>query len=176
MPGKSTATTYREFLAHHIRVYRQEHPGPLRMEDVAEWIIRNKDWDPPRPNPKRILTRDLKRSAREHRMSDPQGRTVRVMHAAKIERVDLNGNLVFDVVWDHLYEMSLDHGIMAFMQRHENIGKQCNSLHRDTQSFNDNNPNARGHEIQLSFTFMVEEPVEQIVETIQESSGPEKPR
>ena len=44
------------------------------------------------------------------------------------------------------------------------------------QSFNEFNPNARGHELQFEFTFMVEEEAEQVVERIEESDTPKKPR
>jgi len=49
-------------------------------------------------------------------------------------------------------------------------------LIRDVQSYNDNNPNAEGREIQLEFDFMVNEAAEDVVEEILESNDPKRPR
>jgi len=176
MSNQCLAKPYSQNLLDYIAEYRREHPGEVRMEDVADWMIEEDLWDPPKRGVHGLLTKDLKRVARESRIEDPQGRKVRAMHAAKTERVDANGNKIFDVVWDHLFEMSHDHALKSFFQRHDNIAKQCNALNRDVQSYNDNNPNAEGREIQLEFDFMVNEAAEDVVEEILESNDPKRPR
>ena len=148
------------------------------MEDVAAWAIIHERWEAPARSLKRELTRDLKRAAREKRITDPQGRKVRKMCAARIEKVDANGNRVFDVIWDFIHSMSEQHAVLSFEQRHRNIEKQCGALARDARSFNENNPHASASGIQLMFDFTsaTEDAVEQQVEVIQESANPGKPR
>ena len=141
------------------------------MEDIAQWILDNKLLPPPHVNPVRLLTRNLKQAARRRRFRDPQGRTVRKVLAAKIERLDVNGNRIFDVVWDYLHEMSLDHALTSFSQRDEIIERQRLAATRDVHSFLDNNPSAVGHEGQFQFGFMLEEPTEVVEEKIKETNG-----
>ena len=80
---------------------------------------------------------------------------------------------VSDVVWDHIHEMSLGHALASFDQRDININKQRRAATRDLQSCLDNNPNVAGHESQFQFDFMTEE---QVVETVEESGRPARPR
>ena len=97
---------YSDFLMEFIGQYRREHPGqPIRMQEVAKWVIARGLWEPKRRNPARELARDLARASRAQRTTDPQGRSVRAMHAARYERVDQNGNRIFDVVWDHIFQI-----------------------------------------------------------------------
>ena len=152
----------------------KENPGPFRAEDLIDWAIENGLADEPRIHPRRIMTQKLKRAFRSARIRDKQGFIVREMLPAKIERADENGNLIFDLVWDHIHEMSLDHAFMAFDQRDENISKQKKSATRDLKSCLKNNPNVQGHELQFQFGFMTEEPQEQVVDELKESKISQK--
>lgn len=49
--------------------------------------------------------------------------------------------------------MSLDHAQTSFQHRWDQLAGASAALNRDAESFNDNNPNAVGHEIQLTFNF-----------------------
>jgi len=171
MSRKSLAKSHDEFLWDYIDDYRNQHGGGFRMEDVAQWILDNDLLPSPRINPVRLLTRNLKQAARRRRFRDAQGRTVRKVVAAKIDRVDASGNRVFDVVWDYLHEMSLDHALTSFSQRDEIIEKQRLAATRDVHNFLENNPNAAGHEDQFQFAFMLEEPMEIVQESIKETGG-----
>lgn len=171
MSKRSLAKSHDEFLQDCMDAYRREHEGAFRMEDMAQWILDNGLLPAPRIDPVRLLTRTLKQAARRMRFRDKQGRRVRKMLAAKIDRIDANGNRIIDVVWDYLHEMSLDHALIAFTQRDEIIEKQKLAATRDVHSVLDNNPNIAGHETQFTFSFMVEEPIEIIEEKIGETSG-----
>ena len=81
-----------------VRQYRNEIPGPFCDEDVLDWALDKGFAELPEVNPRAILRRDLKRALRASRMSDPQGRKVRVMVPIKQEAIDANGNRVFRVV------------------------------------------------------------------------------
>jgi hypothetical protein len=147
MLKRRITTTYNDQLVSYILRYQREHPGPARMDQVAEWVCQQGLWEPRKVRPTTILTRELKRAARESRVTDPQGRKLRAMLPAKIERVDIHGNRVFDVVWDHVFEMSAHHGLLFLSQQYENIEKQCRSHNRVKVSVLENNPNFR--EVQL---------------------------
>jgi hypothetical protein len=171
MSKKSLAKGHDELLAELIDKYAESHGGGgFRMEDVTEWILAEGLLPLPKIDPRRLLTRKLKQAARKRKLTDAQGRTVRQMIAAKIERISAEGkNLILDVVWDFLHTMSVDHALIAFTQRDEIIEKHRLSATREVHSFLDNNLNARGHESQFEFKFMLESPSEQVQESLAES-------
>jgi hypothetical protein len=68
-----------------------------------------------------------------------------------------------------------------FSQRDETIEKQKRSATRDLASALDNNPNLMNCSEQFKFAFMTEDPVQQIEQRIEESTGgpkdlPPKPK
>ena len=167
---KSLAKSHDEFCGKSMDSYRNRFGGGYRMEEVADWIVDNELLPEQKINQRRIITRKLKQAAQRRRFRDPQGRTVRHTLAAKYKRIDGNGNMILDVVWDYLHEMSLDHALTSFSQRDENIEKQRLAATRDVHSVLDNNPNARGYGSQFRFGFMLEEPMPIVVETVEETS------
>jgi hypothetical protein len=98
------------------------------------------------------------------------------MLPVKTEAVDANGNRIFEMVWDHIHEMSLDHAIASFDQRDRNTNKQRRAATKDVQSCLENNPNVVGHEENFVFDFMLEETGAQVVEIIEDSGAPSAPR
>jgi len=166
--GKTTDEVYIDLYYQ----YRKLHPGRVRMEDVGLWIEAQRLLPSPRVSAASIHTRMLKQAARRRRMIDGKGRTVREIVAIKIERMTENGQKVFDVIWDQLHEMSLDHALIAFAQRDDVITKQQRAATRDVQSCLDFNPNCAGHEEQFRFNFMYDEPVPVVSETISETETP----
>ncbi|MHC4401184.1 MAG: hypothetical protein ACYTG0_16035 [Planctomycetota bacterium] len=171
MSKRSLARTLTQQWESIWREYQSEHPGAFADDDLLDWALKQDLVDLPRTNPRALLKRQLKRALRAARIRDPQGRKVREMLAVKTEAMDANGNRIFEVVWDHIHEMSLDHALTSFDQRDRNINKQRLVATKDVQSCLDNNPNVVGHESQFVFDFMTEETEAQIVETI-EDSGP----
>jgi hypothetical protein len=155
-----------------IEAYREAHGRqPFRMEDAAQWILDTGLLPAPKINAARLLTRRLKQIARRNRFRDPQGRKVRTAIAAKIKRLGAKDNMILDVVWDWLHEMSLDHALLAFSQRDSNILKQRRAATREVHSFLENNPNAAGHADKFKqLSFLVDEPAEVIEEQIEESA------
>ena len=176
MSTKSLAKTGTEYWIFVRKLFQKEHPGAFSDDKLLEWAFANDYVDLPKPNPRAILKRELKRTLRTARIHDLQGRKVREMLPARIEAVDAAGNRVFDVMWDQIHEMTLHHALTSFDQRDANINKQNRSASRDLQSCLKNNPNVAGHESQFQFDFMAEESEVQVVEEIQESERPTKPR
>ncbi|MGQ0633955.1 MAG: hypothetical protein ACT4QC_05060 [Planctomycetaceae bacterium] len=169
MSRKSMGKTTDEVYLDLFEQYRKLHPGAVRMEDVGLWIENQRLLPSPRVSAASIHTRKLKQAARRKRMKDGKGRTVREWLAVKVERMTANGQKVFDVIWDQLHEMSLDHALSAFGQRDDVIAKQKRSATRDVESCLDFNPNVKGHEDQFLFAFMDEAPVPVVTEKIGET-------
>lgn len=136
--------SYSESLVVLIEDYRKTHGDqPFNMDDLAEWAFETGGHDIIRLNAKRELKRNLTKAARKKKIRDKQGRHVREYHAAKFPKVDENGNMIFDAVWDHIHSMSFDHAALSFIDgRRGQLAGGCKSLHADIQSFNDNNPSA----------------------------------
>jgi hypothetical protein len=146
--------------------YQSDHPGAFGVESFSEWALKNDPELMPKVNPKAVLRRRIRQALREIRIKDPDGVIVRGMLPAKTPAFDGNGNMVFDVKYDHIHRMSADHALLAFENRDENIGKQRRSATRDLQSFLKHNPNAKGQEHNFTFAFMEEEPEPQAVQKI----------
>lgn len=178
MSHTNTAKTEAEIWSDISQQFQKEHPGAFRPNDVVEYALRHGLADLPTVDPKAILRKRFKEAMRRLRMDDPQERRVRTMLAAKVPNglTDEHGNLLFDLKYDHIHRMSMDHALNAFEQRDGSITKQRRSATRDLESFLDNNPNAYGHEHQFEFDFMKEQEEEQVVETIPETGSRPKPR
>jgi hypothetical protein len=153
-----------------FREYRRAHDGPVRIEDVVKMCLDEGHLDRnPKVDPQRWYTRIFKQAVRRRHFRDQQKRTVRELIAAKIQREGSRGQKYFDVVWDYLHEMSLDHALTAFSQRDDNFEEQRRAATRDLRSALDNNPNMAGHEEQFRFAFVLEEPSKIVTEAIEES-------
>jgi len=92
------------------------------------------------------LAEDLSRALREEYYTDPQGRSVRTKHAARIKKD--GENLSF---WDDIRTAERPHMEMAFQQRRQGIVGDCRQLKTDADSFNQNANS--GPPIQLIFDF-----------------------
>ena len=109
MSRKSLAKTHDEVYRDLLNRYRIEFGGAVRMEDVGQWIEDNQLLPNPRIVAARVHARKLRQAARRSRFQDAQGRKVRTMVPAKVEKVDRHGNKILEVIWDHLHESSLTH-------------------------------------------------------------------
>jgi hypothetical protein len=176
MLQKNLANTVPEHWAFVCREYRKGHPGRFSDDGLLDWALKKGYVDLPRPNPRAILRRQLKGVLRSARIRDPQGRKVREFLPVRTDAVDMAGNKVFQVIWDHIHEMSLEHALTAFDQRDANINRQKRSARRDLHSCLENNPNVEGHGSQFLFDFMTEGTEPQVVEEIRESKTRIKPR
>jgi hypothetical protein len=170
MSRAKVAKTQQDFEGEAILNFEKEHDGPFRMEELAAELIAN-GWEVKVPTREAILTRRLKRRARELREVDAQKRKVRSIIAAKIMKPGPDGEMVTEVQYDHIHGMTWTHALTAFKQRCDNHTRQNNALDRDIGSFNDNNPNARDHKITKQMLLSFEGEAAQLVETIKESDA-----
>lgn len=135
-----TYTSQMQRIASDYRAAGQTWPAAAR--EIASWAIRNKLWLPPHSALVAQCADDLARALREEYLVDPQGRTVRAKHAARVEQKTL---------WDDIRTAPREHMDIALRQRRQQIVGDCRQLKADVDSFNDNH--SRNHPIQMSFNF-----------------------
>ena len=144
------ASTYSKQLQGVIAQYRKSgRPWPASARDIAAWVIENKLWA---MRPSDIVNRfadELARAMREEYIVDPQGRTVRAKHAAKVK---VNGEQM--TLWDDIRTADRDFMTIAFQQRRQQVVGDCRQLKVDVDSYNQNkNP---GEPIQIVFDFTLD--------------------
>ena len=142
-----TGPTYSEQLQRLAEQYRDAgRPWPATMRQVAAWAIEEGLWKPQRGTLISRLAEELSRALREEYITDPQGRSVRAKHAARVKQEGENLTL-----WDDIRTAPRVHMQMALQQRRQQIVGDCRQLKTDTDSYNENtNP---GTPIQMVFDF-----------------------
>jgi hypothetical protein len=122
---------------------------PATTREMASWAIRQGLWAPQRSAVVGLCAEELSRALRGEYITDPQGRSVRAKHAARINR---NGKQL--VLWDDIRTASREHMEIAFQQRRQQIVGDCRQLKMDVDSYNENeNP---GGPIQMVFDFRLD--------------------
>ena len=85
---------YNEQMQKIVDKYREaSETWPATTRERAAWAIRNKQWDAHGSEMISICAEHLARAMREEYIKDPQGRTVRAKHAARIHQA---------VFWDDI--------------------------------------------------------------------------
>ncbi len=119
---------------------------PATKLQIARWAIAKDLW---RPQPELLLAKcaeDLGQAMTGEHYLDPEGRSVRAKHAA---RVQLNGKTKW--LWDDHRRMDRKHAAVAFSLRRSQVVGECKQLKNDVDSANDNRwPR---EPIQMSFNF-----------------------
>ena len=141
------ALTYSDQLQHIVAEYRAAgQPWPATTRTMAAWAVRMKLWQ---PQPAKIISQlaeQLARAMREEFITDPQGRSVRAKHTARIECEGEQG-----MFWADIRTAPREHMEIALQQRRQQIVGDCRQLKVDADSYNENsNP---GVPIQLVFDF-----------------------
>jgi hypothetical protein len=139
--------TYAEQLLRIVNKYIADgQPWPATARQIAAWAIDNKIWQ---AQPSHLINQcaeQLARAMRDEYTIDPQGRTVRAKHAARIEQ---DGEQL--VLWADIRTASREHMQIAFPQRRHQIVGDCRQLKADVDSYNDNR--APDAPIQMTFDF-----------------------
>jgi len=121
---------------------------PATTREMAAWAIRNKQWEARGTAMVSICAEHLARAMREEYIKDPQGRTVRVKHAARIHQT---------VLWDDIRTASRDHMQIALQQRRQQIVGDCKQLKLDMDSYNENRNDGKQIKMIFDFTSDLEE-------------------
>lgn len=146
--------TYNEQMQDVVRQYRATGGSwPATSKQIASWAIDNDQWQPHRLLIVSKCAEDLSRAMREEFFTDPQGRRVRAKLPARLKVEDgEQGSL-----WDDARTAPRQHVQISFQQRRQGIAVDCYRLKVDVDSFNENRSPDNPIQLNLNFTFDVEE-------------------
>lgn len=143
-----SSLTYSEQLQNIVRQYQDAgQPWPASARQIAAWGYAQKLLI---PQPSTIIKRyaeEIARAMREEYIVDPQGRTVRAKHAA---RITIDGEQM--TLWADIRTAEPQHMKIAFQQRRQQIVGDCRQLKADVDSFNDNVKPVKPIQLVLDFT------------------------
>ncbi|HEY1784853.1 MAG TPA: hypothetical protein VGG30_04860, partial [Pirellulales bacterium] len=133
-------------------VYRASgEPWPASAREIAKWAINNKHYHINTGKALAKAAEEFADALRNEYYTDPQGRRVRVNHAAKDPCIDDEGNRVQKQLWHDIRDADRDFMQRSFQQRRRHIVGECRQLKTDADSYNDNHPNEKP--IQMVFDF-----------------------
>jgi len=145
--------TYAKQLQRIVTSYVEAgQPWPASAHQIAAWAIREKLW---RPQPSAVINQcadEIARAMREEYITDPQGKTVRAKHVA---RVDRGGTQI--PLWADIRTADRQHMEIALQQRRQQIVGDCRQLKTDVDSYNENGNPGSPIQLNLNFTLDVEE-------------------
>jgi hypothetical protein len=144
--GIRTYTEQMQAIANEYLMVACEQGLETTAHAMATWAIHSGRWEPQRSDLISQCADELARAMREDYITDPQGRSVRAKHAARIER-----NHKQMMLWADIRTASPEHMEVAFQQRRQQIVGDCRQLKTDVDSFNENRKPARP--IQMIFDF-----------------------
>ena len=139
--------TYNEQMQGIVNDYVNEgEPWPTTSRAIANWAVRTGRW---KPQPASVIDQcaeHLSRAMREEYITDPQGRSVRSKHAAKVNEAGKQTSL-----WADIRTAPRGHMQLALQQRRLQVVGDCKQLKFDADSYNENQNT--GEPIQISFDF-----------------------
>ena len=131
-----------------IALYRKSgEPWPATTVQMATWALNKGLWRAHVDSVVRLVAEEFARALREEYAVDPQGRTIRSKHAARVKQPD--GEKLY--LWDDMRTAPRDFMNLAFKDRRRGIVGECRQLSTDVKSFNEN-WNV-GEQIKLSLNF-----------------------
>ncbi len=119
---------------------------PASATDVAEWGVSRGLLQMHRAAVIRHYAEQIAQVWRDEYMTDPQGRRVRVKHAA---RYAVDGTQTW--LWDNMPTASHKHMELSFQNKRQQIVMDCHQLKIDVDSYNENFN--EGRTIQMIFDF-----------------------
>ncbi len=145
--------TYTKQMQEIVSKYvKAKQPWPATSRAIAAWAIRNDLWE---PHPSTVINQcadQISKAMREDYIVDPQGRTVRAKHAARI--LSQGKQTTF---WADIRTASPQHMKIAFQQRRQQIVGDCGQLKSDLNSYNQNKNEGEPIRIVFDFTQDIEE-------------------
>jgi len=139
--------SYKESLQGFYKKYCEDtgRKGSVTSEDVANWAIKKKLWQPRPRDTANILAKELADAWREEYRTDGKGRRYRAKHAVR-------GGPMQGTLWADMETAPRAHMERAFSQRRHQIVGDCLQLKTDADVFNDKNPDEEPLTIPLNFT------------------------
>lgn len=143
--------SYSEQMQKMVETYRAEGgKWPASSREIAQWAIFAGHWA---PLPSSIVGQcadDISKALRDEYYTDPQGRRVRLKHAAHSQGEQL-------VIWDDIRTATPAHMKLSFQQRRQGILGDCKQLKNDVDSFNENRKPSVEMQMIFDFTLDLEE-------------------
>ncbi len=140
--------SYSDQIQKMVQIYREEGgKWPASSREIAQWAISTSRWV---PQPSAIVAQcadHISKALRDEYYTDPQGRRVRINHAAHS-----NGEQL--VLWDDIRTAKPGHMLLSFQQRRRQILGDCKQLKNDADSYNENR--MPDNPIQLIFDFTLD--------------------
>jgi len=119
---------------------------PAQAMDVAAWAIKKGLYQMSHAAVVRQFAEQIAQVWRDEYMNDPQGRRVRLKHAA---RYSIDG--VQTWLWDNMPNATHKHMELSFQNKRQLIVMDCHQLKLDVDSYNENFN--KGRKIQMVFDF-----------------------
>ena len=123
-------------------------PWPATKRQIAAWAVRNGLW---KPHPELLVAKcaeDLGQAMAGEHFTDPQGRSVRAKHAARMGT---------DWLWDDHRIMGRRHATISFALRRSQMVGECKQLKSDVDSYNENRCPEKPIQMNFNFTKDLEE-------------------
>jgi len=145
--------TYGDQLRSIANQYFEAHGNVVATRrEIAAWAIDQNLWHPQPSDLVDQCADQIARAMKEEYYIDPQGRSVRAKHAARIKQDGVQLTL-----WADARTAPRSHMKVAFQQRREQIVGECRQLKADVDSFNDNRSPDQPIQMSFNFTFDLEE-------------------
>lgn len=147
------ASAYTRQLWNIADTYQESgEPWPASAKAMMRWARKNNLLAMRESDIDSRFADDLSRALREQYHFDPQGRSVRTKHCARIK---VNGEQ--QTLWDDLRTANPDFVAIASQQRRQQIVGDCRQLKRDVDSSNENYNLGDPIKMVFDFTYDVEE-------------------
>ncbi|OXE35591.1 MAG: hypothetical protein CGW95_12940 [Phenylobacterium zucineum] len=128
--------TYTKQMQQIVEDYRASgQPWPATARAMAQWAVHTRRWELPAAAVVSKCADDLATAMREEYYTDPKGRRVRLLHAAKRHA---GGEQL--TLWDDIRTADRLHMQLAFQQRRQSIVGDCRQLKVDADSYSDAHP------------------------------------
>ncbi len=145
--------SFNEQLLHIVDEYRAaREPWPATAKQLAAFALQKQLYEPHRGRLLSIVAEEFSRAMREQYIKDPQGRSVRAKHVARMVVEGEQKRL-----WDSIDTAEPEFMQVALQQRRHQIVGDCRQLKIDTDSYNENWNSSEAIQMSFNFTADVEE-------------------
>lgn len=146
-------SSFNEQLLHIVDEYRAAgEPWPATAKQMAAFALTRKLYEPHKGRLLSMVAEEFSRAMREQYIKDPQGRSVRAKHVARLVVEGEQRRL-----WDNIDTAEPEFMQVALQQRRQQIVGDCSQLKTDTDSYNENWNSAADIQMSFDFTADVEE-------------------
>lgn len=143
--------SYSEQMQKMIQTHRSSgSKWPASAREMAQWAISTGHWV---PQPSAIVAQcadQIAKALRDEHYTDPQGRRVRLNHAAQHVGEQ-------HVLWDDIRTAKPEHMQLSLQQRRQQVLGDCKQLKNDVDSYNENRRPEVMVQIVFDFTLDLEE-------------------